>query len=306
MLLGITFVISVGSFYLIHLLPGNPAVVLLGNAYNPHNQAILYRQLGLNKPIVEQYFVWIGHVLHGNLGTSFISHVPVVTTIKGALPIDVELIVLSQIMALAAAVPLAMRAARKPDGIIDRIFSAGSFTLLSVPPFIIIVFLVLLVSIKWGLGATGPAAYVPLNVDWITNLESISLAAITIAAGSFVLYFRVLRSDMIATLQEEFITMARSKGLSRRRIIWLHAFRPSSVALLGSASVNISGLLAASFVVQYLLALPGLGLTLITAINTSDYLLVQGIVFVVCVGVVVINFFFDFVINLVDPRISRE
>jgi peptide/nickel transport system permease protein len=306
MLLGITFVISVGSFYLIHLLPGNPAVVLLGNAYNPHNQAILYRQLGLNKPIVEQYFVWIGHVLHGNLGTSFISHVPVVTTIKGALPIDVELIVLSQIMALAAAVPLAMRAARKPDGIIDRIFSAGSFTLLSVPPVIIIVFLVLLVSIKWGLGATGPAAYVPLNVDWITNLESISLAAITIAAGSFVLYFRVLRSDMIATLQEEFITMARSKGLSRRRIIWLHAFRPSSVALLGSASVNISGLLAASFVVQYLLALPGLGLTLITAINTSDYLLVQGIVFVVCVGVVVINFFFDFVINLVDPRISRE
>jgi peptide/nickel transport system permease protein len=100
--------------------------------------------------------------------------------------------------------------------------------------------------------------------------------------------------------------MARSKGLSRRRILWLHAFRPSSVALLGSASVNISGLLAASFVVQYLLALPGLGLTLITAINTSDYLLVQGIVFVVCVGVVVINFFFDFVINLVDPRISRE
>ena len=115
-----------------------------------------------------------------------------------------------------------------------------------------------------------------------------------------------LRSDLVATMQEEFITMARSKGLSRRRIMWRHAFRPSSVTLLGSASVNIGGLLAALFVVQYFLAIPGLGYELIAAINTSDYLLVQGIVLVVSVGVVLINFIFDFIINIVDPRISRE
>ena len=305
-LLGIVFVISVGSFYLVHLLPGNPAVVILGNAYNPTNKALLYKQLGLNKPIIEQYFIWIGHVLHGNLGTSFISRVSVVSTIRAALPIDVELIILSQILALLFAIPLAMRSARKPDGPIDRLLSAGSFTLLSIPPFIVIVLLVLLVSIKLGLANTGPSAYVPLATDWIANVESLSLATVTIAIGSFTLYFRVLRSDLIATMQEEFITMARSKGLSRRRIMWRHAFRPSSVTLLGSASVNIGGLLAALFVVQYLLAIPGLGYELIAAINTSDYLLVQGIVLVVSVGVVVINFIFDFIINIVDPRISRE
>ena len=305
-LLGIVFVISVGSFYLIHLLPGNPAVVILGNAYNPTTKAALYKQLGLNRPVIEQYFIWMGHVLHGNLGTSFISRVSVVSTIRAALPIDVELIILSQILALLIAIPLAMVSARNPDGPVDRLLSAGSFTLLSVPPFIVIVLLVLLVSIKIGFANTGPSNQVPLATNWLANLESLSLATITIAIGSFTLYFRVLRSDLIATMQEEFITMARSKGLSRRRIMWRHAFRPSSVTLLGSASVSIGGLLAALFVVQYLLAIPGLGYELIAAINTSDYLLVQGIVFVVSVAVVFINFIFDFIINIVDPRISRE
>jgi len=306
MLIGIIFVISVGSFYLIHLLPGDPAAVILGTGDSPANRAVLYKQLGLDRPLVVQYFIWIRNVLHGQLGLSFISQTSVASTIRSALPIDVEMIVLSQVLAFAAAIPLAMRSARKPDGILDRILSAGSFTLLSIPPFIVIVLLVLIISIKLGIPNTGPSSYVSFSTNWIANLESLTLPAFTLAVGSFVIYFRVLRSDLVATLQEEFITMARSKGISRRRIMWRHAFRPSSVALLGAAGVNIGGLLASGFVVEYLLAIPGLGYTLIAAINSSDYLLVQGIVLVVSVGVVLINFAFDFIVNMVDPRISRE
>jgi peptide/nickel transport system permease protein len=306
MLIGITFVISVGSFYLIHLLPGNITTVIEGPGASPENQAKLYKLLGLNHPIYQQYFIWISNVLRGNLGTSFISQTSVAGTIRAALPIDLEIMFLSQVLAFAFAIPMAMKAARKPDGWLDRTFSAGSFGLLSVPPFIIIVLLVLIVSVKLGIPHTGPSSYVSLSQDWIGNLESMALPSIALAVGSFVVYFRILRSDLIATLQEEFITMARSKGISQRRIMWRHAFRPSSVALLGSAGINIGGLLAGGFVVQYLLAIPGLGYTLISAINTSDYLLVQGIVLVVSVGVVLINFIFDFIINIVDPRISRE
>jgi peptide/nickel transport system permease protein len=306
MLLGIVFIISVGSFYLIHLLPGNITTVIEGPGASPSNQAKLYKLLGLNKPLFQQYFIWISNVLRGNLGTSFISQTSVASTIRAALPIDLEMMFLSQVVAFATAIPLAMRSARKPDGWLDRIFSAGSFTLLSVPSFIVIVLLVLFVSVKLGVPHTGPSSYVPFNQDWIVNLESMGLPTIALAIGSFVVYFRVLRSDLIATLQEEFITMARSKGISQRRIMWRHAFRPSSVALLGTAGVNIGGLLAGGFIVQYLLNIPGLGYTLIQAINESDYLLVQGIVLVVSVGVVLINFIFDFVINIVDPRISRE
>jgi peptide/nickel transport system permease protein len=306
MLIGIIFVISVGSFYLIHLLPGDPAAVILGTGDSPSNRVKLYKLLGLNKSIFDQYFIWISNIVRGNLGISFISQTSVAATIRAALPIDLEIMGLSQILAFALAIPLAMRSARKPDGLIDRLLGATSFTLLSIPPFIIIVLLVLLVSIKLGVPNIGVASYVSFGTNWIVNLESLALPAFTLAIGSFVVYYRVLRSDMIATLQEEFITMARSKGISQRRIMWRHAFRPSSVALLGAAGVNIGGLLAGGFVVQYLLAIPGLGYTLIAAINNSDYLLVQGIVLVVSVGVVLINFFFDFTINIVDPRISRE
>jgi peptide/nickel transport system permease protein len=306
MLIGIVFIISVGSFYLIHLLPGNITTIIEGPGASPANQAKLFKLLGLDRPIYEQYFVWLSNVVHGNLGTSFISQESVAATIRTALPIDLEMIVISQVLAFATAIPMAMRSARKPDGIVDRIFGAGSFTLLSVPPFIVIILLVLIVSIKLGIPHTGVSTYVSLASDWIANLESMALPSITLAIGSFVVYFRVLRSDLIATLQEEFITMARSKGISQRRIMWRHAFRPSSVALLGAAGVNIGGLLAGGFVVQFLLAIPGLGYTLIAAINQNDYLLVQGIVFVVSVGVVLINFIFDFIINIVDPRISRE
>ncbi len=306
MLIGIVFIISVGSFYLIHLLPGNITTIIEGPGASPANQAKLFKLLGLDRPIYEQYFVWLSNVVHGNLGTSFISQESVAATIRTALPIDLEMIVISQVLAFATAIPMAMRSARKPDGIVDRIFGAGSFTLLSVPPFIVIILLVLIVSIKLGIPHTGVSTYVSLASDWIANLESMALPSITLAIGSFVVYFRVLRSDLIATLQEEFITMARSKGISQRRIMWRHAFRPSSVALLGAAGGNIGGLLAGGFVVQFLLAIPGLGYTLIAAINQNDYLLVQGIVFVVSVGVVLINFIFDFIINIVDPRISRE
>jgi len=305
-MVGIVFVISIGSFYLLHLLPGDPASVILGLGNTPAARAALYHQLGLDKPFVEQYFIWIWHIISGQWGNSFISQTSLASTIRAALPIDLELIGLSQILSFAIAIPLAMRSARKPDGVLDRILGAGSFTMLSIPPFIIIVLLVLLVSIKWGIPNTGVATYVSWTTNWVANLESLVLPSITLAIGSFVIYYRVLRSDMIATLQEEFITMARSKGISQRRIMWRHAFRPSSVALLGTAGVNIGGLLAGGFVVEYLLQIPGLGYTLIAAINTSDYLLVQDIVLVVSVGVVAINFLFDFAVNMIDPRISRE
>jgi peptide/nickel transport system permease protein len=124
--------------------------------------------------------------------------------------------------------------------------------------------------------------------------------------GSIVVYFRLLRNDLIATLQEDFITMARSKGLSDRRIMWRHALRPSSVSFLASAGITIGGLIAGTLVVELLLQLPGVGFQLISSINQTDYTVVQGITLVVAVAVVLINFVFDFLFTIVDPRIARD
>jgi len=304
-LLGILFVISVGTFYLIHLLPGDPTITILGPNDTAHNRAVLLQQLGLNKPVWQQYLVWLGNVLQGNLGQSFVTHQSVSSTIMQAFPIDLEMIIISQIIAMIIAIPLAMTSARRPNGLVDRSSTTSSFALLALPPFIIIVVLVLIFSIHLHI-FPGPGSYVPFTQNPASNLHAMILPSIVLALGSIAIYYRLLRADLIATLQEEFITMARSKGLSDRYIMWRHALRPSSVSLLASAGINIGGLIAGAFVVQYLLALPGLGYELVNSIQQVDYLTVQGIVLFVAVCVVVINFIIDFLFSVIDPRIARE
>ena len=132
------------------------------------------------------------------------------------------------------------------------------------------------------------------------------LPSLAITAGSIAVYYRLFRSDLISTLQEDFITMARSKGLSNRRIMWRHAFRPSSFSLLAASGVNIGALIAGTFIVEYLFAINGLGYSLVQAVEQRDYLVVQGISLVVAIVYVVLQFIIDFVFTLVDPRVTRE
>ena len=132
------------------------------------------------------------------------------------------------------------------------------------------------------------------------------LPSLAITAGSVAVYYRLFRSDLISTLQEDFITMARSKGMSPSRIMWRHAFRPSSFSLLAAAGVNIGALIAGTFIVEYLFALPGLGYSLVVAVNQRDYLVVQGITLVVAIVYVLLQFVIDFVFTLVDPRVTRD
>jgi peptide/nickel transport system permease protein len=301
----IVFFVSVAAFFLVHLLPGNPSVAILGPNDTPQNAAILNHQLGLDKPLAVQYFIWIGHVFQGNLGQSFTTHETTTSVISQSYPIDLELIIFSQLMAAVVAVPLAMRASRRPNRLFDQLANSTAFGMLALPPFVIGPVLVLIFAVHWHV-FPGPASYVPITQGFWSNIHTMLLPSIVLALGSIVVYFRLLRNDLIATLQEDFITMARSKGLTDRRIMWRHALRPSSVSVLASAGVTISGLIAGTFVVELLLQLPGLGFQLISAINQDDYTVVQGITLVVAVAVVLINFVFDFIFTVVDPRIARD
>lgn len=303
-LIVIVFLVSVGSFFVVHLLPGNPAVTILGPNATPHNEAVLNAHLGLNKPLYEQYFVWITNVLQGNLGKSFVTNQSVTNIIANAFPIDIELIVISQLIAFAVAVPLALLASRRPNKALDRYSTTATFAGLALPPFIVAPVLVVIFATHLHV-FPGPGSYVPLSQGFWTNLHAMILPAIVLAIGSIVVYFRLLRNDLIATLQEEFITMARSKGLSDRRILFRHALRPSSISLLASAGINIGSLIAGTFVVEYLLQLPGLGYELVTGIGQDDYVVVQSLVLVIAVAVVVVNFIVDFLFTVVDPRIAR-
>ena len=196
-------------------------------------------------------------------------------------------------------------ASRRPYQAVDTAATAGTFALLAMPPFIVAPLLVLVFSVDLHV-FPGPASYVPIGESFWSNIHAMLLPSIVVAIGSIVLYYRLLRNDLISTLQEGFITMARSKGLSERRLLYRHALRPSSVSLLASAGINIGSLIAGTFVVEFLLQLPGLGYELVVAINQDDYLVVQGIVLVIAVAVVVLNVLVDFLFTVVDPRISLD
>jgi peptide/nickel transport system permease protein len=305
LLVVIILFVSVASFFLVHLLPGNPTDTILGPDATPQNAKILEAQLGLNHPLWQQYFIWIGNVFQGNLGQSYTTHQTTWDVIKTSFPIDLELIIFSQIIAFAIAFPMAMAAAKRPNRLFDQASNSTTFAFLALPPFVIAPVLVLIFAVHWHI-FPGPASYVPITQNFGSNIHAMVLPSIVIALGSIVVYFRLLRNDLISTLQEDFITMARSKGLSDRRIMWRHALRPSSISLLASAGVTIGALIAGTFIVELLLQMPGLGYQLISSVNQDDYTVVQGITLFIAVAIVVINFIFDFLFTIVDPRIARE
>lgn len=300
----VTFIISVLTFLLVHLLPGNPATVILGTNDNPHNQAVLYKQLGLNKPLLQQYLTWLGAVFHGNLGQSFLNHESVTHIIATGWPIDLELIIISQVIAFGVAIPLALVTSRRPNRPVDNIATTGTFGLLALPPFVIAPILVAVFAV--GLGWFPATGYVPITQSFASNIHYMILPSLAVTAGSIAVYYRLFRSDLISTLQEDYITMARSKGLSNRRIMWRHAFRPSSFSLLAASGVNIGSLIGGLFIVEYLFSIAGLGFSLVTAVNQRDYLVVQGITLVIAVAFVVLQFIVDFIFTVVDPRVARS
>ena len=300
----VAFIISVLTFLLVHLLPGDPSVIILGPNDNAHNRAVLFKQLGLNKPLIQQYFIWLGAVFHGNLGQSYLDKESVTSIIATGWPIDLELIIISQVIAFAVAIPLALFTSRRPNRPVDNVATTGTFGLLALPPFVIapVMVAVFAVGLHW-FPATG---YVPFSQDPATNLHDMILPSLAITAGSIAVYYRLFRSDLISTLQEDFITMARSKGMSSRRIMWRHAFRPSSFSLLAASGVNIGALIGGLFIVEYLFAINGLGYSLVQAVQQRDYLVVQGISLVIAIAYVVLQFIIDFIFTVVDPRVTRE
>jgi peptide/nickel transport system permease protein len=300
----VSFVISVLVFMLVHLLPGDPTTQILGANDTAANRAILLKQLGLNLPLWHQYTIWLNAAFHGNLGTSYLNHESVTHILATGAPVSIELIVISQVIAFAIAIPLALVVSRKPNRWLDNVSTTSTFGLLALPPFVVAPILVAVFAV--GLGWFPATGYTPFTQAPLTNIHEMILPSVAITAGSIAVYFRLLRSDLISTLQQDFITMARSKGLSNVRIMWRHAFRPSSFSMLAAAGINIGSLIAGTFVVELLFAMPGLGYALVGAVEQRDYLVVQGLSLVIAIAFVIIQFIIDFIFTIVDPRVVRE
>jgi peptide/nickel transport system permease protein len=295
--------VSLLTFLIASLLPGDLAYVILGDQATPEKVAALRHDMGLDQPIWWRYLSWLGHVLQGDFGRSFRTGQTVLQAVTERLPVSLELMLLAELGALAIGIPLAIACAVRSGSAFDRFMTGSAFGMLSVPAFLSAILLIYLfaVELRW-LPATG---YVPFEEDPVGNLRSFLLPALTLALGEWPVLMRVLRSDMIATLQEDYIAMARAKGLKPSRILLVHALKPSSLTLVTVTGINIGRLIGGTVIVESIFALPGIGRLLLGAIFTRDLIILQGVVLFVALGYVLMNFIVDMLYAVLDPRIRH-
>jgi peptide/nickel transport system permease protein len=302
-LLPVLIAVSLLTFLIASLLPGDLAITILGDQATPEKVEALRAQMGLDLPIWQRYLLWLWDVLHGNLGRSFRTGETVLAAVSDRLPVSLELMVMAEVTALAIAIPLAILCAVKSGSATDRFLTGLAFGKLSVPPFMVAILLIYLFAVSLNLlPATG---WVPFAEDPVANIRSFILPALTLAIAEWPVLMRVLRSDMIATLQEDYIAMAKAKGLRPARILLVHALKPSSLTLVTVTGINIGRLIGGALIVEVIFALPGIGRLLVGAIYTRDLIILQGVVLFVAAGFVIVNFVVDLFYAVLDPRIRH-
>ena len=267
----------------------------------------------LDEPMWRRYLIWLSDAVRGDFGRSPIQGQEVSRAIANAIPVTLQLMLYAQVLALLIAVPLGVYAAYRANRRGDRIASTVALAGLSIPNFVLAVVLILFLAVG-GLSVFGfqlggevlPASrYVPFGQSPVDHFKHMALPAIALAIGQGAAYMRVLRADMITTLQETFITTAKAKGVPDRRILWAHALRPSSFTLLTVFGVNTATLIGGALVIETIFTLPGLGTAIGTAIFQKDFLVVQGIVVVIAIGFILINFMVDLLYAVLDPRVRN-
>jgi peptide/nickel transport system permease protein len=302
-LIPVVLAVTALTFGIANLLPGDLAVAMLGDQATPENVAALHQKLGLDLPLWQQYLHWLGGIATGDFGTSFRTSETVLHALAGRLPVSLELMVIAETGGILIGVPLAILCAVRPGSLFDRAVSGVAFAILSVPPFMLAIILIFIFALRLGvLPATG---YVPFSEDPLGNLRAMILPGATLALAEWPAIMRLLRSDLISTLQEDYIAMARAKGLTSRRILLVHALKPSSLTLVTIIGLNIGRLIGGAVITEAIFALPGIGRLLIEAIYLRDFVILEGAVLLVAIGFVVVNFTVDLLYAVLDPRIRH-
>jgi peptide/nickel transport system permease protein len=295
---GVTFL----TFLVMNVVPGNTAQSLLGINATPAEVAALQAKLGLNHPFLHQYFSWLIKILQGNLGSSYVSHESVTSIIGAQLPVSFELIIYAFIISIGLALPLALMAARRPNGIIDRLTMMFSMAGVSIASYVLAVVLVwVFADVVHAFPAIG---FVTIGTDFGQNIRSLTLPAVAIALPLLGFYTRLLRADLLEQMQQEdYVVTATAKGVGPWRVIIRHAMRNSLFGLITVVALNFGSLLGAVVIIEQIFSLPGLGDGLIQALTDHDIPVIEGTVLIFALMTVAGNLFADVLYVALDPRI---
>ena len=302
-LVPVLFGLSIIVFLVMAMIPGDPATAILGSYATPENVARINRDLGLDKPLIEQYFIWISNVLQGDLGRSFALNRPVIDEVlerfQATLILAGVSLVFCSIIGLLAGVVSAVR----QFGWVDRTITFAVLVGISMPSFWLGLILILLFAVKWQL-LPASGMYAIYGGGGLRDLLlHLILPAATLSVVAAGIIARLTRAAMLEVLRQDYIRTARAKGLAERRVIWRHAFRAALVSVIPVIGIQAGFVLGGAVYIETVFQWPGVGAMLVKAISTRDILLVQGGVLVVAASYVLFNLAADVLQTMLDARI---
>lgn len=307
----ILLIVSLIVFGLMQSLPGDPAINILGPSATPDAVAKVNAELGLDQPFFNQYGDWLGNAVLGDLGTSVQRREAVADGISNSITVSLQLMFYSLVLAACIAVPLGVYTAYRNGQRQDRAINTTMLGFFAMPPFVLALYFVLFLAIgglsiggtKFGLKILPGARYVPLGESVPEHFKHMLLPSLSLALGQSAVFMRLLRSDMIGTLRLPFIDLARSKGLSTKRILFGHALRPSMFTLLTVMGFTIGALIGGAIITEIIFVLPGVGSYMFEGIGRRDYIAVQGGTMVIATIYILVLVMVDFLYLALDPRL---
>lgn len=319
--LPVLFGVTVLVFMLIHLIPGDPATSILGERATPENVERLREQLGLNRPLSEQYLIWVGNLLQGDLGQSVRGNIPVMDSLRVRFPATIELSLFAIFLATSIGVPIGILSAVKRNSLIDTLTMFGALLGVSIPIFVLGLLLIFIVGVQWGWLPFVGRITTGIPVQTITGLITVDalltgnwrafndalahliLPSITLMTIPLAIIARITRSAMLEVLNQDYIRTARAKGLSERKVITVHALRNALLPVVTIVGLQLGTLMSGAVLTETIYAWPGIGKWLFDSIAGRDYPIIQGVTLLIALIYVFANLAVDILYTFIDPRV---
>lgn len=296
---------SILVFLFIHLIPGDPASILLGDSATPEDIAALSRELGLDQPLWQQYLLWINNVLQGDLGTSLFFKEPVTSVLADGAETSILLALITMFWIIIFGIPIGVLSASRHGSWIDQFTSGIAMLFASIPTFWLGLYLILLFSV--GLGWFPSSGFPSLSDDGgVTNLRYLILPSLTLAAPNAALIIRLVRASMLDVAREDHVRTARAKGLHPSKVAIKHVFRNALIAVTAAFGFTFAALVSEAVVTETVFSLPGIGRLVVQSILRRDYPVIQGVILVIVVLYLVVNLLVDLAYARLDPRVSLQ
>ncbi len=293
--------VTIIAFFMIHLIPGDPARTILGIHATPQKIVILHREWGLNRPLADQYWLFMDRLVHGNLGISLYYGTSVASLITSRLPPTLWLIIYAAVLAVVISVPAAMIAATRKDGLRDHVVRVVPLLGLGMPSFWLALILQTVLAVKYRLfPVTG------YGTGILGHLHTMFLPSLTVAIALCPVVIRSLRASMLNVLGADFITTARAKGVPGRRLFVRHVLRNAVIPGVTVLGINIGFLIGGTVIVEQVFAVPGIGNLMINSIFQRDFPVVQAVALVFGIMVVLVNLLTDVAYAALDPRVRFD